>query len=79
MMMVSNFVQTVAFEQVRLSGMYFYIPGFLVYSYLRYKYGAMSFDQVKLSGPYKVGLKQMSSVKGNFVAVYYPIDAITGN
>ena len=39
----------------------------------------MSFDQVKLSGPYKVGLKQMSSVKGNFVAVYYPIDAITGN
>jgi len=67
------------YQKVIFTGMIAYIPGFVVYSLLRYKYGGMSYDQIKPTGPYKVGLKQMSSVKGNFIAVFYPIEAATGN
>jgi hypothetical protein len=47
---------------------------FMGYSYLRLIYGDMTFTNIRLTGQYEVGFRSFVTMKGNWVAVYYPIE-----
>ena len=51
-----------------------YLVGMLYYSYNRLKYGESNFGAVKITGPYEVGYTTHKTEKGNFLAIFYPID-----
>ena len=46
----------------------------LIYFGLRIRYGECNFDNIKETGPYEVGYTTMKTKKGNFCAIYYPVD-----
>ena len=50
----------------------------VIYHLFRVVYGDGTFDNVIETGPYAVGYKEVKTPKGNFVAVYYPIDKAGG-
>jgi hypothetical protein len=51
------------------------VLGFAMYLYLRIKYGSLSLDHITPSGPYQVGYTEFSTERGNYVSVFYPVDA----
>jgi len=59
--------------------MYIHLAGFLFYYYLRMKYGACDFSKTRTTGIYNVGFSRFAAEKGNFCAVYYPVDKFIGH
>jgi len=55
-----------------------YLVVTLVYHVLRMYYGDGTLDHVEVTGPFAVGYKEISTSKGNFVAVFYPIEKAGG-
>jgi hypothetical protein len=66
--------------QVALYGMIIYDTSILflfatvLYLVLRFKYGTLSLDHIKPTGPYEVGFKKSKTKDGNFLGIYYPVD-----
>ena len=75
--MAINGSQRCYFGKVYLDGYILFCAGTIFYKILLYKYGNMSFEGagVETTGPYDVGYTEKFNMnKGNFCAVYYPID-----
>jgi len=62
------------FYQSNFDLMWVYLWAYFTYHLAARKYGQGDFDRIGETGPYKVGYTEIKTEKGNFCAVYYPMD-----
>jgi len=76
--MILGMMQKYILGGVKVDPMFIFLVGWIYSLGLRLKYGVMSIDGVEPSGPYKVGITEnFHTKKGNFCAIFYPIDQDT--
>ena len=72
-------LQQIFMGRIACDCIYVHFPGFLMYYSNRLKYGACDFSKTQTTGIYNVGYSRFAAEKGNFCAIYYPIDKHIGH
>ena len=71
---ILNLSQVAYYDTILYDGNILYLLASVLYFILRFKYGTLSLDHIKPSGPYQVGFKKSKTKSGNFLGIYYPVD-----